>query len=228
MTASAGLLLVDEIVPRIQAAVPRCVKTVGCEDVDELIQDTVTSAAQMLETCEVSGKPIFPASIAYYAIQRGKSGRRSYGATRTDVLCASAQLDGSVTLSSMDEGIATDGEGDGLTLHDVLAKHEEDPAQQAARQIDWSELMADLDDRKLAILRATAEGSKLEELAKRFGISKPRISQLKTELGRQVKARWGDDALADAMCTPVWYACLNATKEQARCRHERAALAEGR
>ena len=226
MSPATAKMLTDEILPRIQSAVPRCVKTVGSEDCDELVQDATATAAQMLESCEVNGKPIYPASVAYYAIQRGKSGRRSYGATRTDVLCASAQLDGNVTLSSMDEDIPTDDEGDGLTLHDVLGNNEEDPAQQAARQIDWGELMADLDDRKLAILRATADGGKLDELAKQFGVSAPRVTQLKHELGRQVKARWGEDALADAMCAPTWHACINAKREQALCRHERAVLAE--
>jgi len=227
VTVVAAEMLVREIMPRIASAVPRILKRGGSEDDSELIQDGAVQAVDAIESLETRGQPLYPASIAFYTLQRLKSGRRANYAGRADVLSPAAQLDGHSTLSSMDEGIATDDEGDGLTLHDVLAKHEEDPAQKAARQIDWSEIMAELDDRKLAILRATAEGSKLEDLAKRFGISKPRISQLKTELGRQVKARWGDDALADAMCTPTWHACLNATKEQARCRHERAALAEG-
>ena len=226
MTASAGLLLVDEIVPRIQAAVPRWVKKVGAEDDSELIQDGVAQAAMTIESCEARGQPLYASSIAYFSVQRLKSGRRSNYAGRADALCPAAALDGKVVVASMDAPIPADDEGEGLTLHDVLGNNEEDPSQTAGRQIDWGELMADLDDRKLAILRATADGGKLESLAKRFGISNPRISQLKTELGRQVKARWGATAIADATRAPAWASSINASRELSRCRHERAALAE--
>ena len=226
MSPATAQLLIDEVLPRIQSAVPRCVKTVGCEDVGELIQDTVASAAQMLEACEANGRPIYPASVAFYAIQRGKTGRRSYGATRTDALCASAQLDGNVSLTSMDEGIPTDDEGEGLTLHDVLGNNEEDPSQTAGRQIDWGELMETLGDREVAIIQSTISGGKLDDLARRFGISSPRINQIKKALGMRIKQIWGATAIADATRAPAWAATVNAVREQARCRHERAALAE--
>ena len=223
MCPATAKLLIDQVLPRIRSAVPRCVKTVGCEDVDELIQDTVTSAAQMLEACEVNGKPIYPASVAFYAIQRGKSGRRSYGATRTDVLCASAQLDGNVACESMDEGIRNDdGDGGMLSLHDLLASNTEDPAQQAVRQLDWAEVLSDLDCRKLEILRAVAEGGTLNKLARKFGVSNPRITQLKCELARQIKQRLGDDVLADVARRPRWASSVYAQQEADACRHARA------
>ncbi len=52
MTAEAGMLLVDKIMPIIAATVPRVAKPVGAEDARELVQDTLASAAQMVESAE--------------------------------------------------------------------------------------------------------------------------------------------------------------------------------
>ena len=225
MTASAGLLLVDEIVPRIQAAVPRWVKKVGAEDDGELIQDGVAQAAMTIESCEARGQPLYASSIAYFAVQRLKSGRRSNYAGRADVLSPAAQLDGRSVMSSMDEPKPSDVEGENLTLHDVLGRSEADPAEQAARELDWEPLLAELDDRKLAILRTVAEGGALNRLAKRFGISNPRITQLKSELARQIKERLGDNVLADVMRRPRWEASTYAQQQADICRHARAKAA---
>jgi hypothetical protein len=40
------------------------------------------------------------------------------------------------------------------------------------------------------------------ELSRRWGVSCARVSQLKAELGRQAKLRWGDGALADEVAEP--------------------------
>ena len=52
MTAEAGMLLVEEIMPIITTTVPRVAKPVGADDARELVQDTLASAAQMVESAE--------------------------------------------------------------------------------------------------------------------------------------------------------------------------------
>ena len=222
MSPAAGLLLVNEIMPIIQAAVWRSVRCVGAEDSAELVQDTVVTAAQMVESCETRGKPIYPGSVAYYAIQHAKSGRRSTGATRTDAMCPAAQLDDNVTLASMDEMIVGD-EGDGeLSLHEMLAGPTEDPAQQAARELDWSELMDHMGKRDLALLRTTINGDRLDVLARQFGVSAPRITQMKREIGEQIRLRWGATVLEDVTRAPVWAGSIHASHERQACRNARA------
>ena len=56
----------------------------------------------MIDAMEKSGKKPIPSSIAYYSIQRTKSGRRSYGDSRTDVMNPGYQMDneGSVLRSA--------------------------------------------------------------------------------------------------------------------------------
>lgn len=68
MPPETGALLLHEVVPRIRAAVPRSVRTVGSEDHEELIQDTICMAARLYENAERAGKQVTPGNIAYYAI----------------------------------------------------------------------------------------------------------------------------------------------------------------
>ena len=221
MTAYAGELLVSAIMPIITATVPQVVKTVGSETFDELVQDVTTTAAQMVESCEVRGKKIIPNSVAYYAIQRAKHGRRSQSATRTDAMCPSAALDQTVAMECLDDQVGECDAGETLTLHDVLASHDEDPSQTAAREIDWSEFLEDCNSRDIAVLRQTVEGGRLDRLAKQFGVSSARLCMLKRELGKQVKLRWGEDALANAMRLPAWAGNVNANREHHACQHDR-------
>lgn len=79
--------------PRLRAVIPKAVKTVGAEDAEELLQDAMTIAAQMLHRVEETGKKVTPGNIAYYVILHMKSGRRSQSATRTDVMAPGTQLD---------------------------------------------------------------------------------------------------------------------------------------
>ena len=58
MTAQAGEMLVEQIVPRLRTLVPKSVKPVGAEDTEELIQDSLVVAAQMLHRVEQSGKTV--------------------------------------------------------------------------------------------------------------------------------------------------------------------------
>lgn len=222
MSPQAGMLLVEEIMPIISATVPRVVRPVGAEDSEELVQDAVCSAAQMVEASEKAGKPLYSSSIAFYAIQRTKSGRRAMYAGRADAMCPAVQLDGAVALDSMDQECEGDTGGETVTLHDVLAAQMEDPAQQAGREIDWSELLQRMDDRDIQILTLTAEGGKLNKLARKFGVSQARVCQLRRELGRRVHESWGPTALQDATREAAWKCGdMRAVREKNACRRER-------
>jgi hypothetical protein len=210
--------------PIITATVPRVIRPVGSETFDELVQDVTVTAAKFVESCERRGKTIIANSIAYYSIQQAKDGRRSYGATRMDVLCPAAQLDETVTIASFDESIVDSGD-DETTLHDLLASPEEDPSQTAGRKLDWHELLQSCDERDIAVLQCTVRGDRLDELATQFGVSSARLCQLKRQIGDEVKQRWGEHALENAMHIPAWNGSVNATREKKACQHERALMA---
>jgi hypothetical protein len=67
---------------------------VGAEDADELVQDALVAACDAVHRPEKRGRQIIPRSVAYYPILRLKTGRRSAGAGRTDVMSPGCQLDG--------------------------------------------------------------------------------------------------------------------------------------
>lgn len=48
MSPQAGFVIQDQIVPRLQSAIPKVVHCVGSEDHPELIQDSIAMAAKML------------------------------------------------------------------------------------------------------------------------------------------------------------------------------------
>ena len=73
----AGFVLLDQIVPRLRSAIPQCVVPVGAEDHEELVQDAIVFAAQMMDRLEQVGKEVTPGNVAYYTILHMKSGRRS-------------------------------------------------------------------------------------------------------------------------------------------------------
>lgn len=223
MSPEAGLLLVNEIMPIISATVPRVVRRVGSEDAGELVQDAMCSAAQMVEASEQAGKPLYPSGIAYYAIQRTKSGRRSMSAGRSDAMCPGVQLDRTVSMDSMDAAIEDDSTAEEtVTLHDVLAAQTEDPSQMAARELDWSDLLQRLSDREIQLLTLTAEGGRLKKLARKFGVSEPRVCQLRRELGQRVQEMWGATALQDATSEPAWKERdIRTVRERTACRRER-------
>ena len=76
MSPSAALMLEKQIYPIIRNTIPRTARPMGSEDAEELVQDATASAAEMVEIMEKSGRKPLPNSIAYYSIQRTKSGRR--------------------------------------------------------------------------------------------------------------------------------------------------------
>jgi DNA-binding XRE family transcriptional regulator len=133
-------------------------------------------------------------------------------------------FDQKLCLDSLDE-VIQGCEGDEMSMHDLLASAGENPASQAARELDWADVLLDCNERDAALLACTAAGGCLGDLAARYGVSSARLCQQKREIGRQVKLRWGEDALADAVREPSWTSHMRANHERAACRHERASEA---
>jgi DNA-directed RNA polymerase specialized sigma24 family protein len=204
MSPAVQELFMAQIAPILMAAVPRVVIPVGAEDADELVQDALVAACEAVHRLEKRGKQIIPRSVAYYTIQRLKSGRRSTGAGRTDVMSPGCQLDGNASISSMDEPVhASEGDED-LKLGDVLASRRDDPSQIATRNADWNEFMTMLDGRQQYIVRATAEGESYMGQAARLGVSPSAITQRRDTIAKRARAFWGESVLQDAERMPLW------------------------
>lgn len=218
-------MLVRQIVPLIQAAIRRgAVKAISSEESEELVAEGVAIAAKSLDAAEHRSKVVAPASLAYYAIQALKSGRRSGYAGRQDVMCPAVQLDRRVTLASMDEAIGQDLETDfEITLHDLLAGPAESADQIAARRLDWTVAAERLNQRERYVVQGTALETPGIKMARRLRVTTPRITQIKREVSRKIRQAWGEDALQDAVREPVWRSRGRAYAERRACRAERQA-----
>ena len=204
MSPATQQLFMQRIAPILMAAVPRAVAPVGAEDADELVQDAIATACDAVERLERRGKRIIPRSVAFYAIQRLKSGRRSTGSGRTDVMSPGCRLDGNCSLMSMEEPLRAGDDSEEPTLGDAIAGRGDDPSQMAVRNADWGEFMSGLDGAQRYIVRATAEGESVNHQAGRLKVSPSAVCQRRDTIGRRARQFWGDSVLADAQTQPLW------------------------
>ena len=232
MSPQAGCLLLEQIAPRLRVT-SRCLPQVGVDDADELYQDGIAIAAKMLDSAERKGKKVTASNIAYYAGKQLASGRRSTYGGRTDALCPAAQLDGNARLTSFQQEAGSDsdsagaGEGDqgaGWALVDLLADDAEDPAQAAARNLDWEQFLSGLDDLSRRMIVAFARGDTMRDLKRmdEAGLSDSGMSSRKRRLIAEMKEVLGPDCLADAGREPAWRSDVAAQREKDACRHEMA------
>ena len=225
MTATAGLLLVNRIVPLIVGAIARgAVKPTGCDDPEELEAEAVALAAAILDSAESKGKTLTAGNVAFYTLQALKSGRRSGYAGRMDAMSAAAVLDGAVQLKSMDEvmGVDEDDPSHEMTLHDMLAGRGDDTDVTAGRRMDWDLVIRQLDDRRVSVLQETAAGYGANEIAEMLGISAPRAIQLRHSCAEPIMDAWGAAGLQASATPSKWRSGLRARVERRTCRAERA------
>lgn len=224
MSPQLGTILTDEIAPRLRAAIPRVVRPIGSEDTEELLQDAITIAAQMLHRVGETGKQVTPGNIAYYVILHMKSGRRSQSASRADVMACGTQLDDTSSMLSFEEEVGYDPELDEtIRLGELLGSGAEDPSMAAAREIDWDLFLTTHDYRYTVIVVGILEGKNLKETVCGTGVGYSRMYQLKQQLALDLREFLGADAIADSTRAPKWAGTMLAEKERFACRAERRA-----
>ena len=222
MSPSSGQVLIDKIAPRLRSAVPRAVKPFGGEDAEELFQDSIAIAAQMLHSAEGAGKEVTPGNIAYYTMRQMRSGRRSQSASRADAMAPGTQLDGKSALHSLEEPVGSDPDsGEPVTLGEMLASEREDPSTLGARNVDWGEFISSHDPRYAGILEGIAEGRGIRESAEECGATPWSGYGLRRNLARDLREYLGAEALEDSVRVPCWRGNITAFREKSACRHSR-------
>jgi hypothetical protein len=211
MSPSAALMLETQIYPIIRNTIPRTARPIGSEDPEELIQDATASAAEMIESMEKSGRKPLPNSIAYYSIQRTKSGRRSYGDIRSDVMSPGFQMDHEGSMCSMQDPVCDE---DDATVGDTIASKSEDTASKVLRQIDWQAFLETLDARKRRIVEEMMLGYGTGDIARLLAVTAPRIVQLKKDIGKKIKEFMGDTILIDVGQESVWERDIRCLREK--------------
>ena len=227
MSPTAAQMLLSQVVPILTSVISRGgIRPAPGEDAEELIADATAQAAAALDSAERRGKQVPAQSLAYYALQSMKVGRRSTSGSRCDVLGPACRLDGNVSVVSFDDGSgdeSSDGE-DNLALGEMLADKREDPGSAASRNLDWKDFLNVSDDRTAEILLDVAAGYPGLEMASRLNVTPPRVTQIKSRIGERLAEFWlnsPEDIMADSARDPVWKQHVRAFSETRNCRRER-------
>ena len=225
MTPSTKQLLLNEVQPRLRNAIPHKVPFVGSDDPEELLQDGLLIALRIVNGARRSRKDVTGGSVAYYTLKCLRSGRRSLSYRKTDPLHPAAQLNGHCQVHSLEEPVGSDESGDEpMTLGDMLPAHDDDPATQACRRLDWDHLIQHLDAVTKAILQALTVGHELTSLIKRFRRSRSTLQNHKDRLGRFIKERLGEDILVQVQEHPGWHNDLHVNRERLACRWKQSTI----
>ena len=111
---------------------------------------------------------------------------------------------------------------------DLLADTAEDPAQAAARNLDWEQFLSGLDGLSRRMIVAFANGDTMRDLRLKddAGLSDSGMSGRKRKLVAEMKEVLGPDCLADADRAPAWQSEIIAQREKDACRHQNTDVAD--
>ena len=222
MSPMMGEMLVHEVVPRLRNAA-RTIRKIGHEDDEEIIQDATLMAARMMESAERSGQKFTAGTMARYATKAARSGRRSYYAGRSDVMSPGCQIDGKARHEWLDAEVEF-GPGDSGTLHDLIIPYhcqgqESDPAEEAARNLDWEAFLASHPPRHRTVILVLVSGGTMREAGKRCGIKDSAALVLKRRIASDLIAFFGEDTIQRLLngVRPGWESDLRMSRERQLC-----------
>jgi DNA-directed RNA polymerase specialized sigma24 family protein len=217
-------MLVKEVVPRLRAAA-RSIPKIGSEDDEEITQDCTLMAARMMDSAEKAGQKFTAGNMAYYASKAARSGRRSYYTGRGDVFSPGCQIDGNARHESLDQENEYENEvGEIGTLHDVIAPlefsgQESDPAEEAARNLDWEGFLASHPPRHRIAILVLVGGGTMREAGKRCGIRDSAALNLKRRIAADLIEFFGSDVIRRLLdgIRPGWESDLRMVRQRHLC-----------
>ena len=212
-------MLVHEVVPRLRN-VARTIPKIGHEDDEEIIQDATLMAARMMDSAEKAGHPVTAGNVSYYAAKAARSGRRSYYTGRSDVMSPGCQIDGKARHEWLDDEIELE-TGDTGSLHDVIAPYgyqgpEPDPAEEAARNLDWELFLASHPPRHRIAILVLVEGGTMREAGKRCGIKDSAALLLKRRIAADLMEFFGEEVIRRLLdgVKPGWESDLRTVRDR--------------
>lgn len=226
MSPQAGCLLVEQVAPRLRATISR-LPQVGADDHDELYQDGLAIAAQLLHSAEQRGKEVTAGNLAYFASKALACGRRSTYGGRVDALSAAAQLDGSsevipLFLFQEDSAPLLDAGDDAvLSMGDLLAARTDDPSVAAARNLDWETFLNDHEPLTRQMVEVLAGGETMHGLKAVTGWCDSYLSGKKREMAAELRECFGEDCLREVGREPAWFNDLRIGQEREFNRRDR-------
>ena len=181
------------LLPAILRYVTPAFNTLGPEAKAEAIQEAVANCCVAYARLVQQGREslAFATVLARFAIAQVRTGRRVGGHLNVqDVLSDYAKYRKRFNVSRLDRfGLA-----EGYWKEVTLADDKWPILDQVAFRCDFPAWLKTLSRRDRNIARALAAGERATDVARRFGISLARISQIRRKLERSWLAFHGDDA----------------------------------
>ena len=222
MSPMLNEMLVTEVVPRLRATA-RSIPKIGHEDDEEILQETTLMAARMMESAEKAGRKFVAGNMVHYATKVARSGRRSHYSGRSDVFSPGCQIDGKARHESLDEEIDF-GSGETGVRHEVIATRgyqgqESDPAEEAARNLDWESFLASHSPRHRIAILVLVRGGTMREAGKLCGLRDSAALLLKRRIAADLVAFFGEDVIRRLLdgTRPRWESDLRMSRERHLC-----------
>src|SRR5205823_6377173 len=131
-----------------------------------------------------------------YTLLHLKSGRRSGGSGRTDALASTTQLDHKSCVLSLETEVGYDPELDEpIRLGEMLTCSHDDPSMAAGRNLDWEKFIDTHDYRYGVIIKTTADGGSMVEVAKEVHLGYASAIALKNKLADDLREWMGAEAI---------------------------------
>jgi hypothetical protein len=164
----------------------------------EAVQECVANACVAYARLVERGKEslAFATVLARYAVAQVRTGRRVGGQLNVrDVTSGYAQCRKQFSVGRLDRYDPVEG----CWREAVVEDYRTPVADQASFRVDFPAWLQTLPPRERKIARALAEGGRTIDVARRFGVSLARISQLRRELERSWLAFHGEEAEREPM-----------------------------
>jgi hypothetical protein len=161
---------------------------------EELIEEVIANCYRTWVLLVRRGKEsvIYPTPLAQYAIRQVRGGRRVGGRLNLqDILSPQARRHYGITIERIDRRDPQDGVWNEQLVEDRRAG----PAETAAARLDLSAWLRTLTKRNRQIAKALSSGETTNTVARQFGLSAGRVSQLRVWLREHWEQFQGDRQL---------------------------------
>ena len=167
------------MLPQIRRQASMAFRHRDAEAREELIQEVTANAYQAWIRLVQQGKEAlaFPTPLAQFAIRQVRAGRRVGSRLNSlDILSGNARRTRGLTVESLDQLDPQSGTLNHLLIEDRHAG----PAETAAARMDVRTWLGTLTKQHRRIAKALALGETTNAVARKFGLSPARISQLRS------------------------------------------------
>ena len=181
------------MLPSIRRRAEAAFRNQSADQREDSVQEVLANCFVAFRRLVVLGKQelAFATPLAQFAIRQVRCGRRvGSPARRADVMSPANRH---VVVESLDEFVHSDGLWREILVEDRHAG----PAETAAARIDVAAWFASLGEKQRRIARALSQGEACTNVARAFGLSLGRVSQVRRELARSW-AEFQDEIQADS------------------------------